>query len=340
MALLALAACGASVSVDPATTRSPVAAESLNEVRGEALGTTWMVKWVGQPGAEVKPVVERVLADVDRQMSTWRDDSELAAIRAADGPVVVSEETAFVVREALSLAEATGGAFDPTVQPLMELWGLHGAKREAPPTDDELASVLASVGWARVAVGRDEAGLPTVDSGGTALDLSAIAKGHAVDRISEALSGLHLPDHLVEVGGEVRAMGSGPKGPWRLGVDRPEEGLAPGQKLAAVATLTNVGMATSGNYRNTYEVDGVKVVHTLDPRTGRPALGTVASATVLAPDCRSADGWATALMVLGADQGMPLIEARPELEALLLVSEQGGFKQVRSTGLDPWIPQD
>lgn len=329
---------GCAAPVDPATPRSPVESEALNELRGEALGTTWMVKWRGSVGADVQPVVEAVLAEVDQRMSTWRDDSELLAVRAGPGPVPVSEETAMVVREALVLAEATGGAFDPTVQPLVELWGFHGKRRTDPPSEAELAEALAQVGWDRVELGRDPSGRPTVDAHGAALDLSAIAKGHAVDRVSNALSAMQLADHLVEVGGEVRASGTGPQGAWKLGIDRPEEGLAPGQELAAVAALTNAAMATSGNYRNTYEIDGQRVVHTLDPRTGRPALGTVASATVVAPDCRTADGWATALMVLGPEQGLPLIEARPDLDALLLVVDGDGFAVERSSGMGAWLP--
>ncbi len=327
MALLAVAGCHAAAPT-----------LEVHELRGEALGTTWMVKWRGASPGGVREAVERALDEVDRRMSTFRDDSELAAIRRADGPVPVSEETAEVVEEALRLAEATGGAFDPTVQPLVELWGIHGPRRTAPPTDAEIAAATARVGWHRVRLGRDPEGRPTIDAGGTALDLSAIAKGHAVDRVSHALSALHLPDHLVEVGGEVRAMGRGPAGPWRLGIDRPVEGLAPGQQLAGVAVLTNVAMATSGNYRNAYEVEGQRVVHTLDPRTGRPALGRVASATVVAPDCRTADGWATALMVLGPDQGLPLVEARPDLDALLLLAgPDGRFEAVRSSGMEPWL---
>ena len=336
-ALIAICSVGAGCAPpEPVSLVSPHGEESIQELRGEALGTTGMVKWKGSPGADLKPVVDAALADVDAKMSTWRDDSELSAIRAAEGPVDVSAETVFVVREALVLAEATGGAFDPTVQPLVELWGFHGERRTTAPTDEELKAARDQVGWEKVVVTAT-----TVDSGGTALDLSAIAKGHAVDRVSQALSAVHLADHLVEVGGEVRAMGSGSAGPWRLGVDRPEEGLAPGQQLAAIAGLTNVGMATSGNYRNTYEIDGQRVVHTLDPRTGKPALGKVASATVVAPDCRTADGWATALMVLGPEQGLKLVEARPDIDALLLiVGPDGRFDHVQSSKMGSWLRDD
>ncbi|MEZ4237869.1 MAG: FAD:protein FMN transferase [Myxococcota bacterium] len=302
---------------------------AVHALRGEALGTTWSVKWRGdrptEPDAEA--AVVRVLGEVDAAMSSWRDDSELAAIRSSHGPVVVSEETYEVVGAALELADATRGAFDPTVEPLMALWGFRGAPRTEPPTDDEIAAARAQVGWQRVRRFRGPDGAPRIDGGGTSLDLSAIAKGHAVDRVANALSALGAADQLVEVGGEVRAQGDGPQGAWQLGVDEPEPGHAPGQALAAVVGLTNAALATSGNYRSRYEADGTVIVHTMDPRTGRPFDSVVGSASVVAPDCRTADGWATALMVLG-EAGLPLVEARPDLEALLLV----GGREVPTSG--------
>jgi len=301
----------------------------VSEVRGEALGTTWSVKWVGPQRDWVDVAVADALNEVDRGMSTWRQDSEINRIRSNEGPIEVSQGTYEVVVAALEIADKSGGAFDPTVQPLVELWGFHGKRRTTLPSDEELASARALVGYGKVSTLGEQG--RWVDGGGTALDLSAIAKGHAVDRVSEAVSELGLSNHLVEVGGEVRAVGVGRNGSgWRLGVDTPEAGLAPGEKLAAVVTLHDRSMATSGNYRNSYTIGSVEIGHTLDPRTGRPAENTVRSATVVAPDCRTADGWATALMVLGAE-GLPLIEAEPEVDALLLVEAAEGYTQLQSS---------
>lgn len=314
-----------------------------HSLHGRGLGTTWTATWLSPPELDeddVADAIVRELAAVDAEMSTWRDDSELALVRAADGPVAVSESTARVVAEALWLAQATGGAFDPTVQPLVELWGFHGPPRTALPTDEELAAARAQVGWERVRVGRDAAGLPTVDAGGTALDLSAIAKGHAVDRVSFALSELGLGDHLVEVGGEVRVHGHNAEGgAWRVGVDRPAVGTLPGADLYAAVWVTNGAVATSGNYRQRYELDGREIHHTLDPRTGWPATAQVASATVLAPDCATADGLATALMVLGAE-GLPLIERLPGVEAWLLLPDGDGLRELASSGFELHLVTD
>lgn len=312
----------AGLLVAACTTSEPAPVASTFD--GRALGTTWHVVVVDAvEGDAVPDAITSALADVDAHMSTWRDDSELSAVRAGEGPVAVSPDTAFVVGEALALAEATGGAFDPTVQPLMAFWGLLGTPRTSWPTDDEITAARATVGFDRVVVGGTDAA-PTVDAGGAALDLSAIAKGHAVDRVLAAVTALGHDDVFVEVGGEVATSGHSARGDaWRVGVEAPEAGA---RRLMGSVALDADGpaLATSGNYRTAYEVDGHTIHHTLDPRTGRPAQSDVLSASVLAPTCREADGWATALMVLGADEGMRAVLARPELEAFLVVSGDAG----------------
>lgn len=306
--VLALACSPAVVDV-PAPTAS-----SWCEASGRTLGTTYALKWAGDCDG-VQEEVEAVLETVDRQMSTWRDDSELMAVRKG-GRVDVSPDTLSVVRDGLALAEATGGAFDPTVQPLMELWGFHSRERTlTTPSAEALAAARSTVGWTKVSTGAT-----WVNAGGTALDLSAIAKGHAVDRVSLLLSRKGRANHMVEIGGEVRVAGEGPRGLWSLGVDAPEEGGVPGQQFVAVVQLTNHALATSGNYRNLVEVDGRKVHHTMDPRTGEPAVTDVASVSVVAPTCREADSLATAVMVLGATEGLALLERRSDVEGLVLVS--------------------
>ncbi len=322
----------------------PAPERAVHALRGEAFGTTWTVKWLGDAPiteADAEAAIVGALAEVDAAMSTWRDDSDLSRARAAQGPVTVRAETGLVVEAALVLARETGGAFDPTVQPLVELWGFHGTPRTTWPTDDEVASARAQLGYDRVRVVHDGQGGVTLDTAGTALDLSAIAKGHGVDRVSWALSDLGVSEHMVEVGGEVRAHGRGPGGVWwRVGVDLPSPSLKMGEALAAVVQVTNGAVATSGNYRQSFRVEGREVHHTMDPRTGFPAAARVGSATVIAPDCRTADGWATALMVLGADEGLRLIEGRPELEALVLVPDGEGFARRLSSGMARHLADD
>ena len=308
--------------------------EMASTLQGRAFGTTWTVRWLPSEGApdlqQAESVIVEELARVDALMSTWRDDSELSRARRTDGALSVSPQTAGVVRSALKLAERSGGAFDPTVQPLVELWGIHGERRTSAPSEEEVAAAMLQVGWQRVVLaGTPEA--PTLNTAGTALDLSAIAKGHAVDEVSEALRRAGAARHMVEVGGEVRVAGLGPNQEgWRLGVDDPIAAAAPGTKLIAVLSLSDVALATSGNYRNRYVVDDQTVVHTLDPRVGRPVQTDVLSASVVAPTCEEADGVATALMVLGAKDGLALVESLVGVDALLVL-EDGA--QRRSSGL-------
>lgn len=309
-----------------------VSENSAPSLRGEALGTTWSVRWEGDSSQEdaIAEAVVGALARIDGQMSTWRSDSELSAIRQSAKPVAVSEATAAVVREALWLSEQTQGAFDPTVQPLVELWGFHGTPLIELPTEEAIGVAREQVGWRRVRVSHTN-GRAFVNGGGTALDLSAIAKGYAVDRVSLAVSELGVGSHLVEIGGEIRAVGPGPDGgDWSVGVEAPLPGNVPGSSLFGIVGVVNAAVATSGNYRQSRTVQGVEVHHTLDPRTGHPATSGVGSATVIAPTCAMADGLATALMVLGED-GLPLIERMEGVEAgLIWVDADGGSTKATS----------
>lgn len=307
-------------------------------VDGEAYGSTWSVVWRADQGGpsedDVAAACSGVLSEVEQAISTWRPDSDLSRAINSDGPTPVSFEALQVVRASLDVADLSGGAFDPTVGPLVELFGLHGARPAEFPSDEAIDAARAQVGWRRVRTGVDGAG-PWIDVGGARLDVSAIAPGHAADRVSGALSALGLANHLVEVGGELRASGVGPSGGWRVGVDRPAEGVAPGTP-ELVLSVMNVGVATSGNYRNRFVVDGRPVVHTLDPRVGRPVETDARSATVVAPDARTADAWATVLMVLGTD-GLPLVERLPGVDALILTEADAGFARHATTGMSAWV---
>jgi thiamine biosynthesis lipoprotein len=301
------------------------AAESRHEVRssGEALGTTWAVKWVSrsapQPGRrdELHDRVAAVLARVDRGMSNWREDAELTRFnrRAELSGFEFSSETRQVVLAALAIARETNGAFDPTVGPLVALWGFGPDAALEEPTEQELAQQRARVGWSLL--GWDREGRLVRRVPGVELDLSAIAKGYAVDAIVHELVRDRPLGLLVEVGGEVRALGTTLDGePWRVGIQDP---TASGDDLEAVLALTGAALATSGDYRNLRVVAGKRRSHVIDPRTGRPLDNRVASASVVAPTCMEADAAATALMVLGPELGMAWVEERPWLDALLLL---------------------
>jgi thiamine biosynthesis lipoprotein len=303
------------------------ARDSAHEIllKGEALGTAWAATVVTraalEPGkvADLQRRTESTLERVDRGMSTWREDAEIVRFNRRSGPQPFrfSPETRRVVVAALELARETGGAFDPTVGPLVALWGFGPGAAESDPSDEQLERARARVGWRHLAW--DEEGRLTGRVAGVDLDLSAIAKGYAVDAVFGELARERPLGLLVELGGEVRALGAKPSGePWRVGIENP---IAPGSGLEAVVALTGGALATSGDYRQVQVVAGERRTHVLDPRSGRPVSNGVASASVVAPTCMEADAVATALMVLGPDAALAFVEDRPWLEALLLVRE-------------------
>lgn len=274
---------------------------------GPTMGTRYNVSVVGgteEDAGRLQKLVDERLAEVNRQMSTYDPGSELSRFNASDSGdwFPVSPETASVVASALELAEASGGAFDPTVGPLVNLWGFGPDKRrKAPPTDDEIAAAKERVGYKSVEAQTEPPALRK-SKPGVYVDLSAIAKGHGVDAVCELLAAEGVEAMMVEIGGEVRAQGEKPGGkPWRIGVQKAN--AAPETTLQGVVALRDKALATSGDYYNFFEADGVRYSHTIDPKTGRPVTHPLATATVLADTCRDADGVATTLLVLGPGAG-------------------------------------
>jgi thiamine biosynthesis lipoprotein len=269
---------------------------SRHEVHGsgEALGTTWSVKFVSraapQAGAEdvLHDRVAAVLERVDRGMSNWREDAELSRFNRQTelSGFEFSSETRQVILAALEIARETGGAFDPTVGPLVALWGFGPEAALEEPTEEELARRRARVGWPLLAWDREGRLVRRVP--GVELDLSAIAKGYAVDAIVHELVRDRPLGLLVEVGGEVRALGTTLHGePWRVGIQDP---TASGDDLEAVLALTGAALATSGDYRNLRVVAGKRRSHVIDPRTGRPLENRVSGRISAWPGWSSAHG--------------------------------------------------
>jgi thiamine biosynthesis lipoprotein len=312
----------------------------------------------GTDGAVILGAIQEALARVDQRMSTYKADSEISRFASAPAAqdFAVSAETAMVVAEALRISALSDGAFDPTVMPLVDLWGFGPAVASAQaPTEAELAAALEICGWQKLHV--ETAATPPLanastpinasrptsanmsvsegvsaraenlatlrkDVAGLRVDLSAIAKGYGVDAVCAALQQNGYSDYMVEVGGELRTSGLSPKGTaWRIGIDAPQDMSAMGQSLQAVLELGTIAVATSGDYRNFRMVDGKRVSHTIDPRTGLPVIHELASVTILAPNCMLADALATTCMVLGPTLGMQLIESLADVECYMILRE-------------------
>jgi thiamine biosynthesis lipoprotein len=297
--------------------------------RGKAMGTTYMVKVVGDRFSRtnhLKPLIEARLETVEASMSTYRPDSEISRfndVNQAGRAFAPSADLLAVMRAAAEIHTATGGAWDGTLDPLVTLWGFGREQHSGRmPSAAEIEALLPRVGFDRISI--TPAGRLVKGDGRLTLDLASIAKGYGVDAVARLLADRGCSDFLVEVGGEVYAAGRRTDGkPWRVGINRPDR-AAGFSEVYKVVALTDNGFATSGDYRNYFEADGRYFSHILDPRTGYPVESGVVSASVLAESCTLADGLATALMVMGPEAGLALVERLPAVEALLIVRQADG----------------
>ena len=280
--------------------------------------------------SELLSAVRTQLERVDSLMSTYREDSELSALNRHDSidAFPVSAETYAVLAEANAVSRATSGAFDITVGPLVDAWGFGPSGTTGPSDPDLIARLMKTTGWQELTL--DESSQTVRKSSpDVRCDLSAIAKGYAVDQISRAIEGLGCVDYMVDVGGEVRVAGLNADGePWRIGIERPD---AAGRVVHRILQLKDTGVATSGDYRNFRVEDGRRLSHVLDPRIGRPVETGVASATVLHDSTMRADAFATALLVLGERDGIAVAEREGLAVLLLLRDGQGGFREATSS---------
>ncbi len=297
-------------------------------LQGETMGTTWSVRIARGAAAEdflpnLQKNVQDMLDRVDNEMSTYVEESELSRFnRAPKGEwYPASPYLAGVIRNAMTLGLLTDGAFDITVGPLVDLWGF-GAGSSGPgrvPDEAEIQLAMKQIGTRYVAIRREPLAIrKSID--GIQLDLSAIAKGHGVDRVNDYLHGQNVTAFLVEVGGEIRASGErSPGQPWKVAIEKPTR---LGRAVHRTLALKDMAVATSGDYRNFFEVNGEVYSHTIDPRTGRPVQHELASTTVVAPTCELADGWATALTVIGPEAAYDLAVER-DLAVMLLTRRDG-----------------
>lgn len=303
-----------------------VQADSLR-LLGETMGTTWRVSV--NAGAvrpdRLKSRIDALLERINDSMSTYRPQSELSRLNANPSLdwLPISAELYTVLRAAREVSEATDGAFDITVGPLVNLWGFGPQARiDAPPAADALQATLARVGYRQLQLADGPPRLRKARPD-LYLDLSAIAKGYAVDAVAALLAGEGVEDYLVDIGGEIRAHGHNAQGAaWQVGVALP---LANVDRVARVVALTDTGLATSGDYRNFFEYQGRRYSHEIDPASGWPISNDVASVSVLHASCMLADAYATALMVTGAERGLA-IAAKQGLKVLFLVREGEDFK--------------
>jgi thiamine biosynthesis lipoprotein len=317
----------------------------VRRFEGETMGTTWSVNAVLPEGADERAIERGIQAELDgvvAQMSTYDDDSDLSRFNRAPAGTWQALPAGFftVLQYALSVARDSGGAYDPTVGPLVNLWGFgpgtssfpHArapANPHAAPDPAAIAKARAGVGWQKIRL--DPATRRAYQPGGVYVDLSAVAKGFGVDQVARFLERSGVRAYLVEVGGELRGHGRKPDGTaWRVGIERP--GAAPGAvddpaQVDRVLPLEDKAIATSGDYRHYFESGGKFFSHHIDPRTGYPVPHRVASVSVIADDCMYADPLGTTLTVLGPDEGMAYAKRHGLAVLFILYGEDGRFEE-------------
>ena len=323
------------------TACQPATPEVL-EFSGATMGTVYYVTVI--PGdedvsAELESQIQAQLDRVDQLMSTYKPDSQLNQLNglAAGESMLIAAELAKVLQLSKEIYQQTDGSFEPTVGPLVELWGFGSANTgDRVPASEQVQQALAQLGFDQLQLNGISAGSYSVrKNSAIRLDLSAIAKGYAVDLVSELLTAQGLGNHLVEVGGEMRLSGLKPDGqPWRIGIEQPQPGH--GSARTAIA-VTDAAVATSGDYRNYFERDGVRYSHTIDPGTGYPVTHKLASVTVITDNCARADAFATAFMVMGEQRTLALAEEL-QLPVYLLVKQGDGFAIRHSTAFEKYLP--
>lgn len=319
---------------------------------GKTMGTTYHIKYIDDGSldslakpAEIQQQIESLLKIVNNEMSTYQKNSQISEFnnsRQVDVPFSVSKDFAIVVEEAIRLNKVTDGALDVTVGPLVNLWGFGPDKRlNKEPTAEQIAEKAKSVGIEKILVtlesGADK-GILIKKEPELYLDLSSIAKGFGVDKLSEHLEKLGLQNYLVEIGGELRGKGNNLQGkPWRIAIEKPE--LVQGTTSQITVPLHNLGMATSGNYRNYFEDEqGNRLSHIIDPKTLRPISHNLASITVFSPSTMTADGLSTGLFVLGSEKALEIAE-RENLAIFLIIKKGQGYETKMSTAFEKLINQ-
>lgn len=300
---------------------------------GLAQGTTYSILYDDNKNLnpdDLKAEVEKILTGFDMSLSLYEDSSILSRInRNEDVPADKYFTAAY--EKSVEISKLTGGAFDITIGPLVSAWGF-GPDEQKNFSEGKLDSILRLTGMNKV---RLENGSVIKSDTGVKLDFNAIAQGYSVDVVYDYFDEIGLKNYLIEIGGEVRVRGTKAGEKWRIGIDRPtDNNMLPGNDLKAVIRISDEALATSGNYRKFYIEDGVKYSHTINPKTGYPAKNNLLSATIIASDCSTADGIATACMVMGTDSAISFIENNPRFSAYFIYSDSAGnFRTWTSAGL-------
>ncbi len=305
---------------------------------GRIHGTYYSVTYLQPEGIDLQEQLEQRMREFEMSLSTFKPQSVISRINQNDESVETDEYFETMYAMARKVSETTNGAFDITVAPLVNAWGFGFGDKERVEIPD-VQAILPYVGYEKI---RLENHRLIKEDPNILLDASAIAKGYSTDIMGQLLEENGCMNYMVEIGGEVFCKGVNPKGKkWRIGINKPiDDSLNEESQIQTIVSISNIGLATSGNYRQFYYLDNKKYSHTIDPRTGYPVEYTLLSATVIAPTCMQADAYATAFMVLGKDKAIEICDSGPEMDCLLIYADDNGNeKLIYSQGFEKYLSQ-
>lgn len=323
---------------------TPKTEDKSATITGEAQGTTYTIILVDNHAGIKKAAIDSILHDFDEALSTYLPSSVISQINEADSTIKIDDPFGYFQRcfeVAYDVYSKTEGAFDPTVYPLVDAWGFKD-KVETPLDSAQVQNLCELISFEKnnlYEINFSESISVIKKNAGLKFDFNAIAQGYSVDVVAEYLESKGIKDYYVEIGGELRVAGKNRDGvDWRIGIDSPIADPDT-RELENILNVTDKAVATSGNYRNFYEKDGVKYAHTLNPKTGWPVNHSLLSATVVTSSCSLADAYATAFMVVGVDEALQIVKnSGDDLEVYLLYAdEKGDLKRVYSDGFEKYL---
>lgn len=306
---------------------------AYNSITGFVFGTVYNITY--EHNGDLKDEIEAELKRFDQSLSPFNDSSVISRINRNE-ELVTDSFFRKCFNRSMEISRETNGAFDITIAPLANAWGF-GFKKGAFPDSLMIDSLREITGYEKVKLDDDKV---IKQDPRIMLSCSAVAKGYSVDVVAQLLDRKGIKNYMVDIGGEVVVKGKNPKDRlWRIGINKPiDDSLSVRQDIQTVLELTDLGMATSGNYRNFYYKDGKKYAHTIDPRTGYPVQHSILSSTVIAEDCMTADALATSFMVMGLEEAEKFCKANPKIDAYFIYSgENGEFKTYYTEGMKKYI---
>jgi len=319
-------------------TRTAAKGEYIS-VAGLTQGTTYHITYESKRGENLKSSIDSLLSDFDLSLSGYNPNSLISRFNRNEPGTRSDKRFIDVFEKSEEVFQKTGGAFDITVAPIINALGF-GSNRDTMDVDSSMIdSLLAYVGMDKVKLSGDSL---IKENENIKLDVNGIAQGYSVDLVAKYLEERKIKNYMVEIGGEVKARGRNQKNRiWRIGIDKPVEGnILPGSELQTIIRLDNRALATAGNYRKYYERNGIKYVHIINPKTGYPVISRLLSATVVARDCITADGYDTPLMVMGLEKSIKFLEENRFLEAFLIYTdEKGEFRVFYTPGLKKYFAE-